>query len=433
MVFLKICQQVDSKDYVNQSQDNRCLLDHKISNIKPNSVEASLNRIAGLTEKQFIRAQRNIPFLVFYLLLPAFEIILFCLCIGREPTGLELAIYNPDNATSPSYSEMFLSLIESEDLNLVFYDSAEEAIEAVKQSRQWAALVIPANFSAALAERIEYPVSPSLETVRDSTVFLFDEMTEIPIQLTVMSKMQSVQIKFVQQLIAQTESFMKPTLSAMTPLIATVTPHIFSDEMPDFRDFMVPGTLLLVAYNLALAHTALSFVNERQEGLMERSDVAGVKSYEYLISHLVLQLVIAVIQTIFLLISVFFIFDMKLEGSLILVAMMVVLQGVTGMSCGYMISAICHDEQAAGMTAMASFYLTITLSGMMWPIEGMPAIFRNVAYILPQTYAIGSMRAIISRGLPLTAWQVYYGFLANGIWIIIFSVSAVLIFSNKRR
>lgn len=38
--------------------------------------------------------------LVFQLILPAFQIVLYCLAIGRDPTGLNMAVLNLDNGTS---------------------------------------------------------------------------------------------------------------------------------------------------------------------------------------------------------------------------------------------------------------------------------------------------------------------------------------------
>ncbi|KAI1290099.1 ABC transporter G family member 20 [Halotydeus destructor] len=408
MVFLKICQHADGvedaivgttngKEVVIQPADqpeNTFSSGHRSSLPKPQGVKASLNRTSTLMEKS-----------------PAFEIVIFCLCIGRQPSGLKVAVYNPDSNVALNYSQQFLSEIETQDLHLVYYDSQAEAIEAVKKSYQWAALVFGSNYSTALDQRIQNPITPSNETVRDSTVYLYADMTEYPIQVTIMESLQSAASQFVSNLVDASQSFIKPSPAAMTSL----------------------GFLLGITYILAVGHTALSFVVERKDGLMERSNVAGVKSYEYLISHLIIQLLITIAQTFFLLLFVFFVFDIKLNGSLVLVVIMVISQGVTGMSFGYLISALCYDEQTAMMIAMGAFYPNLMLSGMVWPLEGMPPVLRSIAYFLPQTYAIESIRSIVGRGLPLTAWQVYYGFLSTGAWMVFFNVSAVLIFAYKQR
>jgi ABC-type multidrug transport system permease subunit len=48
--------------------------------------------------------------------------------------------------------------------------------------------------------------------------------------------------------------------------------------------------------------------------------------------------------------------------------------------------------------ALGSFYPDVLLSGILWPIEGMPIFLRKIVYFLPQTFAIDSLRCVLSRG-----------------------------------
>ncbi|CAG2123035.1 unnamed protein product, partial [Medioppia subpectinata] len=60
--------------------------------------------------------------------------------------------------------------------------------------------------------------------------------------------------------------------------------------------------LLITCYLLAIGLTALSTITERREGLLERSLVAGVYTYEILMSHVIVQIIILVFQTSFVMI-----------------------------------------------------------------------------------------------------------------------------------
>ena len=97
-----------------------------------------------------------------------------------------------------------------------------------------------------------------------------------------------------------------------------------------------------------------------------------------------------------------------------------------------MIAALCHEEQPAMMLAMASFYPNMMLSGMVWPLEGMPYVLRQIAYFLPQTMAIKASRSIIGRGLELSSPQVYVGFLSSFGWVAFFNVVALIVFAYKK-
>lgn len=54
---------------------------------------------------------------------------------------------------------------------------------------------------------------------------------------------------------------------------------------------------------------------------------------------------------------------MPSEGSLVLVIVLIVLQGVTGISFGLVISAAIDDEQSANQTALGIFYPNLIISG----------------------------------------------------------------------
>lgn len=51
------------------------------------------------------------------------------------------------------------------------------------------------------------------------------------------------------------------------------------------------------------------------------------------------------------------------EGSLVLVIILIVLQGVTGISFGLVISSAIDDEQSANQAALGIFYPNLIISG----------------------------------------------------------------------
>lgn len=61
----------------------------------------------------------------------------------------------------------------------------------------------------------------------------------------------------------------------------------------------------------------------------------------------------------------------------------------------------------------------------------MPAIMNKVVYLLPQTFSVKSMRAIITRAWGLNHPTVLYGFLSSFAWILVFNFIALLVFKRK--
>lgn len=54
----------------------------------------SRGKIRALLQKNILRMWRNVGVMLFIFALPVMQVILFCLAIGRDPTGLKLAIVN---------------------------------------------------------------------------------------------------------------------------------------------------------------------------------------------------------------------------------------------------------------------------------------------------------------------------------------------------
>lgn len=54
----------------------------------------SRGKMRALLQKNFLRMWRNVGVMLFIFALPVMQVILFCLAIGREPTGLKLAVAN---------------------------------------------------------------------------------------------------------------------------------------------------------------------------------------------------------------------------------------------------------------------------------------------------------------------------------------------------
>lgn len=109
---------------------------------------------------------------------------------------------------------------------------------------------------------------------------------------------------------------------------------------------------------------------------MDRSWVAGVTPGEILFSHVITQFVVMCGQTALVLIFMILVFGVTNNGDIIFVIILTILQGLCGMCFGFVISAICELERNAIQLALGSFYPTLLLSGVIWPIEGMPFILR---------------------------------------------------------
>ncbi|RWS27539.1 ABC transporter G family member 20-like protein [Leptotrombidium deliense] len=389
------------------------------------------SKTSALCNKNLVRLRRNLPVLLFQFLLPSIEVILFCLCIGRDPFDIPVAIVNNEQPTDLSF-KFLESIDKSIIIQVVNVDFQREvnntqlAIEAVEKGDCWAALIIGSNFSVALRLRMILEGGVDNETVRQSNVEVHLDMTN-----------QLIGYKIQRTLLESFQNFAKNMLiaeqqnPALVELPVQFVEPVYGGE-PTFTEFMAPGVLLSITFLAAVALTALAFVMERKEGLLERSLVAGVTSFEFLLSHILTQLLVVSVQIFLLLIFTFLVFQVPCRCSFIWVILMTLLQGCCGMSYGLMISALCKEENSATMLALGSFYPNLLLSGTVWPTQAMPAVMRYISYVLPQTLPIESMRYMLSRGWGPEFVEVASGFAVTIVWTLLFLFFAILIFKVKK-
>ena len=103
---------------------------------------------------------------------------------------------------------------------------------------------------------------------------------------------------------------------------------------------------------------------------------------------------------------------------------MYLFQGFCGMCFGFLLSTLFTQQTTAMQCAIGSFYPILLLSGILWPIEGMPQFLRKISWYLPCTAACQAMRDIMARGWDISNSSVPIGIGATVAWIWIFAFAS---------
>nr|WAB24462.1 ATP-binding cassette sub-family H member 1 [Henosepilachna vigintioctopunctata] len=402
----------------------------------------STGKIKALLQKNFLRMWRNVGVMLFIFALPVMQVILFCLAIGRDPTGLKLAIVNHEqNYTNMSYQQCnfdggckfgnlscrYLNQINNSTIEKVYYPDTDTAKEAVRSGDAWGALYFTENFTDALVARMALGKDADEETLDQSEIRVWLDMSNQQIGVILQRDLQLAFQDFSKGLLTTCKE--NPHLAEI-PI--TFQEPIYGSSTPSFTDFVAPGVILTIVFFLAVALTSSALIIERTEGLLDRSWVAGVAPWEILFSHVVTQFVVMCGQTALVLSFMILVFGVQCKGAIGYVVILTILQGLCGMCFGFVISAICELERNAIQLALGSFYPTLLLSGVIWPIEGMPIGLRYIATYLPLTLATASLRAMLTRGWGLIEQEVYFGFISTIVWIVLFLTISLVVLKFKR-
>ncbi|XP_011864940.1 PREDICTED: ABC transporter G family member 20 [Vollenhovia emeryi] len=393
----------------------------------------------ALLWKNFLWMWRNVGIMLFIIGLPVAQIILFCLSIGKDPVGLRLAIFNNElnSSTQPCIprngcdwtllSCQYLQHLQKKTIQLIPYDTKEEARNAVTRGWTWGAIMFPHNYSEALTARIQ---DGRYATDWD---IAFGEM-----KVVMDMSNQHIGQMLQRDLIYSFQDFAKEVTVAcnysakLTSIPVNIQMPIYGPMNPNFTDFAAPGVILTIIFFLSIALTTGSMLLERNEGLLERSLVSGVTVIEILIGQVITQFMIVVGQSVMVIIVSFVIFGITCEGDIGWITLLTVLTGLCGMCFGFVIATICDNERSATYVAMGSFLPIVMLCGIIWPLEGMYTVLRYFSYLLPLTKSTESMRSMLAKGWTITEPVVYHGFIATFIWIAIFLSLAILLIKFKK-
>ncbi|XP_034939310.1 ABC transporter G family member 23 [Chelonus insularis] len=393
----------------------------------------------ALIWKNFLWMWRNVGMMLFILGLPVLQIILFCLSIGKDPVGLQIAIVNHElNSSMDScvptigcdktmLSCRFLKHLKTRKVELMNYDRIEDARHAVEKGWAWAAIYFPANYSVALPARLEEGRDADEWAIEFANMDIVMDMSNQQIgQLLKRDFYYSYQDFAKDILVAcnYSEKFANIPVDFKTP--------IYGPREPNFTDFAAPGIILTIIFFLSVALTSGAMLLERNEGLLERSLVSGITGTEILFGQVVTQFVVMTGQTLMVLIVAFAMFKLTCEGPIAWVTILTILTGLCGMCFGFVIACVCDTERSATYMAMGSFLPIVMLCGIIWPVEGMYPVLRAISFVLPLTKSTESIRAMLGRGWNIEEPTVYEGFISTFVWIILFQTLSILLLKFKK-
>jgi ABC-2 type transport system permease protein len=166
----------------------------------------------------------------------------------------------------------------------------------------------------------------------------------------------------------------------------------------EYKWYMAPGILAILVTIIGMFMSGMNLVREKEIGTIEQLNVTPVKKYQFIVGKLVPFWVIALFDLAFGLFIAWLVFDLPIEGSLLLLFGMagVYLVGVLGL--GLFISTISETQQQVMFVSFFFMIVFILMGGIFTPVESMPHWAQTVNLANPISYFMRIMRNIILKG-----------------------------------
>ena len=165
---------------------------------------------------------------------------------------------------------------------------------------------------------------------------------------------------------------------------------------------IVPGLIALILFQTATSLTALAIVRERERGTMEQLIVTPIRSWELILAKITPYILVSFADTLLILVLGTLVFGVPIRGSLILLFAMTGLYLLPTLGYGLVISTMARTQQQAQLMVMPLMLPAMMLSGYIFPIASLPVFLQFVGDLLPTTYFIYIMRAVVIKGVGLS-------------------------------
>ena len=173
---------------------------------------------------------------------------------------------------------------------------------------------------------------------------------------------------------------------------------LYNPQMKSAYNF-VPGVMGLILMLICAMMTSISIVREKETGTMEILLVSPMNPLAVILSKAVPYFVLSVVNlTTILLLSVY-VLNVPIAGSLFSLLAVSLLFIFVSLALGLLISCITHTQVAALLaSAMVLMIPTIILSGIIFPIESMPAILQWISCAIPARWYVSLVRQLMIEG-----------------------------------
>jgi ABC-2 type transport system permease protein len=164
---------------------------------------------------------------------------------------------------------------------------------------------------------------------------------------------------------------------------------------------IVPGLVAILLFQTATSLTALSIVKEREHGTIEQLIVTPIRNWELVLAKIIPYILVSFVNTLVILGIGAFWFGVPIRGSLLLLFALTGLYLLPTLGLGLLISTMARTQQQAQLMTMPIMLPAFMLSGFIFPVSSLPVVLQVIGNLIPLTYFIYIMRAVVVKGAGL--------------------------------
>jgi ABC-2 type transport system permease protein len=170
-------------------------------------------------------------------------------------------------------------------------------------------------------------------------------------------------------------------------------------------DALAPLFIGLFAFFFIFLLTSVSFLRERARGTMERLLISPLSKAELVLGYVIGFAIFAVIQSLLILLFVIAVLRVHYAGNVGLVFLITLALTIGSVNLGIFLSTYARNELQVVQYIPVVLVPQGLLAGLFWPVSTLPIVLKQIAYVLPLTWANFGLTDVMLRGKGLeTIW-----------------------------
>lgn len=355
----------------------------------------SFRRLRALIYKECLQLTRDPSSFFIGLVIPALLIFLIGFGMSMDVTHIPTAVVLEDS--SPTARSVVSFMNESPYFSPRYVTSMQEAKQLMDERRAEAILRIPGDFSARLSEGrgkvqlITYGVDTTIANATTTYV-------------------QNGIARWQQSYLSGTAINGAPAVAGMssstTLAAAPVVPgSVTVDSRQWFNDantstwMFIPGLIVIVMTLVGVFLTALVMAREWERGTLESLFVTPMHASEIVFAKIIPYFGVAMIGFFICLLSARYVYEVPIEGSIILILFASVEYVLVAIGMGLTISSVLKNQfLSCQLALLVSLLPTIMLSGFIFDLRSVPTAVNIISHLMPATYYMDLLKSLFLAG-----------------------------------
>jgi len=365
-----------------------------------------LNDLCQIAKKDLLEFSRDRIRLATFIIMPIFMMLLTGYIFPNQNSlkNIPIGIANQNSEYGNQLVEAIsnLELTANTKAFLVKNYSDIDAIkEAVKKQEINGGVYIPNNFS----ELIKTNQQAEVTIIEDQANPQISAVTSQVLSQVVNGFSQAIATQKAKAILVNKipAGNQNPNLAAsiIQPILTKIE-GLFPGDTTYF-EFVAPGIIAMIVMTAVLTGLAASISREKEQGTLDGILVSPISRLAIILGKALSQSIRGLIQGAIVMLLAVFLFGVHINGSIILVVLLLLLGVFSFVGLGILVSAIASEQETATQLLFMFQFPMLFLSGAFFPIQQMPKFMQIISRLIPLRYEIDALRKVIVLGAGVSA------------------------------